>query len=168
MYRLRIGNVNATMFFAHNGGSDKDALLERLRGLGIDVVKHLQSDSYLLGLALAKELEGLQSADRRIVVEKVSRIVSTYCRRGDRMLGGVTSTLIAMDGEAFAIVTSWFSDEKAFYYQPMMLELRDLIAIASPTVMDFVAVPRNLVKPMANRTVALLDFEGLKRIDRIA
>ncbi len=162
MYRVRIGGNEVTMFFAHNGGSDKSRLMKDLRGLGLSLSRHIHSDSYMLGLAIAKRLEKLGEMDRDAVLNTIASTVSTYCRTETRVLGGVTSTLIVSDDDAFSVVTSWFSEERAFYYQPLIVELGAFVAIASPTVIDFANVPRDLVKPMPNGSAALIDFSGLR------
>ncbi|NPA97150.1 MAG: hypothetical protein GXO32_06070 [Crenarchaeota archaeon] len=138
-YRIRVGDEEeATLYFAHNGGANKDALRKELK-----LARHYHTDSYALGLYIARALESSQCLEERCLARAVAEAVGRFCVKDGKPLGGVTAALLVSDKGFALVASSWFdsSDElRAQYYQPYAALIkrgeRALAVFASPTVID--------------------------------
>ncbi len=160
-YEVVINEKRMTMFFAHNGAADKDRLCKELR-----IPKHRYSDSYALGLYIAKRLESSESLDPKNVAKLVLESLSTFCVKNGKKRGGVTVTMIVSDDDAFAVATSWFDEgnpKSTTYYQPYVASYGRIKFFASPTVID--ALKRKVdAKPLESGKAVVIGFGKLEEV----
>ena len=161
-YEVEVRRERVTVFFAHNGAADKDRLCEELA-----LPKHSYTDSYALGLHIARSLERAGILEPREVAKLVLEAVSRYCVKDGKRRGGVTTTLVVRDSTAFAIATSWFDEsnpKSVTYYQPYIATYGKLHFFASPTVIDALGGDVG-AKALASGRAVLITFGSLEELE---